>query len=167
MEKLLKEIDTALEITKDFNKFKHIFSDIEEVRTIAKLRRTVQQIKLKAELSKIKEIEHPKDKPLREDRHSGRFVKIRPCADEFENKTFIGIFIGDAARGSGVSIEDDKIVCSWASFNPAILIPELGRIVYGMESWWGLIKSEDDLKEITDLDIENVWYVKALKQLKR
>ena len=47
--------------------------------------------------------------------------------------------------------------------NPAIFVPELKRIVWGMESWWGAVKSEDELKEITDEDIDNVWYVKLLK----
>lgn len=47
--------------------------------------------------------------------------------------------------------------------NPAIFVPELGKIIFGMESWWGRIKSEEELKDITDGDIENVWYVKMLK----
>ena len=44
--------------------------------------------------------------------------------------------------------------------NPAIFVPELGKIIFGMESWWGRIKSEEELKDITDGDIENVWHVK-------
>ena len=39
-------------------------------------------------------------------------------------------------------------------------MPELGKIIFGMESWWGRIKSEEELKDITDGDIENVWHVK-------
>ena len=46
-----------------------------------------------------------------------------------------------------------------------IYIPENGRVVFGVESWWGEIKSVDDLKDITDADINSVWYVNALKAM--
>lgn len=49
--------------------------------------------------------------------------------------------------------------------NPAIWVPDQNRIVWGMGSWWGIIEKEEDLKKITNQDIENVWYVKALKAL--
>jgi hypothetical protein len=35
----------------------------------------------------------------------------------------------------------------------------------GYESWWGQINSPEELKAITDVDIQNVWYVKALKEM--
>jgi len=47
--------------------------------------------------------------------------------------------------------------------NPAIFLPEFNEIVWGIESWWGVIEKEDDLRQITDKDIQNIWYVKALK----
>ncbi len=153
------------ELTKDWDKFIHLFSDDEGKKTLAKIRETAGQIKLAVDFSMIKKTGHPKGDPLKEVRDTGRFVKIRPCADEFENKTFLGIMIGDAALSSSISIKDEEIVCSWSFYNPAILIPELGKIVYGCGSWWGLVESEDDLKSITDLDIENVWYVKAMKSI--
>ena len=49
--------------------------------------------------------------------------------------------------------------------NPMIWIPERGEIVYGCGSWWGSIESMDQLSEITDATISNVWYVKALDDL--
>jgi len=49
--------------------------------------------------------------------------------------------------------------------NPAMWVPDLNRVVMGWESWWGEIKSEEDLRQISDADIENVWYVKAIKAL--
>lgn len=73
--------------------------------------------------------------------------------------------VGDAARGSVVKIEEDAVICDFSAYNPIILIPELGEIVYGANSWWGEIKSEEDLKPITDFDIDNVWYVQVSKQL--
>ena len=49
--------------------------------------------------------------------------------------------------------------------NPAIFIPSLNKIVWGYGSWWGEIASAEKLHQITDSDIQNVWYVRALKQL--
>lgn len=167
MEKLLKELDELLEITKDYNKFIHLFSKDVGTKTLTKIRRVAGQIKLKVDFSKIKKVGHPEGKPIKTDSQTGDFVKVRPCGDWAENKTFLGIYIGSGALSSSISIEDDKIVCSWSHYNPAILIPEVGKIVYGCESWWGEIESEEDLKEISDLDIENVWYVKAIKQLNK
>jgi len=44
-----------------------------------------------------------------------------------------------------------------------ILIPELNRIVFGFSSWWKKIDSTDDFSDITPETIQNVWYVKLLK----
>jgi hypothetical protein len=49
--------------------------------------------------------------------------------------------------------------------NPAIFVFDLKKIVYGAESWWGMVESEDDLRDITDSTIDNVWYVKAMKEM--
>jgi hypothetical protein len=97
----------------------------------------------------------------------GDFVSVRPCAAEYEGKTFLGVLIGDVALGIGVSFnpQTGRVTPVRHMYNPGILIPDLGKIVYGAESWWGLIKTPDDLKQITDLDIDNVWYVQALKKL--
>lgn len=42
---------------------------------------------------------------------------------------------------------------------------DLQRIIFGAESWWGIIESLEELKDITDDDINNIWYVKALKAM--
>lgn len=97
---------------------------------------------------------------------TGTLVAVRPCDEEYEGKTFLGFFLGDLP------------VCIWPSFNsetgvihcntlknPAMFVPELGKIIWGAGSWWSEIKSEDDLKQITDEDIENTWYVKLARQL--
>jgi hypothetical protein len=31
--------------------------------------------------------------------------------------------------------------------------------------WWSEIESEDQIHNITDNDIQHIWYVKAMKQL--
>ena len=51
--------------------------------------------------------------------------------------------------------------------NPAIFVPELKKIIYGYESWWGAITNKDDLSDlnISDEDIENTWYVQLLKSM--
>jgi len=93
----------------------------------------------------------------------GSLVKIRPCGDE---KTYLGLFLGDIPIGVHVSHNRETGRLSVGnSSNPAIFVPDLKKIVFGMESWWGIIKAENDLQDITDLDIESQWYVKAMKQI--
>jgi hypothetical protein len=46
--------------------------------------------------------------------------------------------------------------------NPAIVVPELGKVVMGCESWWGKINTQEDLEQISDEDIRKNWYVKLL-----
>lgn len=98
---------------------------------------------------------------------TGDMVAVRPCAKEYEGKTFLGVLIGDVALTIGAEFrkETGTLTLVRGLYNPAILIPEKNAIVYGCGSWWSRIRSEDDLRQISDADIENVWYVKALKQL--
>ncbi|AOY77210.1 hypothetical protein [Clostridium formicaceticum] len=100
------------------------------------------------------------------DNRIGEFVKIRPCGKEYQNKTYLGLYLGDLPIGHSISHnpETKELNVSFNT-NPAIFVFDLNKIVYGMESWWGIINNENDLKEITDNDIDNVWYIKALKQL--
>jgi hypothetical protein len=95
----------------------------------------------------------------------GSWVAVRPCADEYEGKTYLGISLGDLPSGLslGYGEKDQKLVLM-SRGNPAILIPSKGTVVRGYESWWGVIKTPEDLKQITDDDISNVWYVKALRE---
>ena len=48
---------------------------------------------------------------------------------------------------------------------PPIFVPALGRIIYGCESWWSRIRSEEEFSDITDADIANQWYVQAWKAM--
>lgn len=165
MDKLLVELDKALDATEDFNKFKHLFSDDDAERTLAELRQTVCKIKGLYKMSHIKEVGFPDGVPIKINGNSGSFVSIRPCAEEYGDKTYLGMYIGEIATSSIVNIKDDKLVCSWSSYNPAIFVFDLSRVIFGYESWWGEIESEEDLRKITDIDIENVWYVKVLKTM--
>lgn len=94
----------------------------------------------------------------------GSMVKIRPCAAEYEGKTFLGVYLGTFAIDAFVArkkgTEERKIVCNT---NPAILVPALKKVIFGVESFWGPIKDEAELRAITDSDIDSLWYVQALK----
>ena len=94
-------------------------------------------------------------------------VRVRPCADEYEGKTFLGLYLGDIAQTLGCSFNRETGVLEvyLCRHNPAVWIPSRRRIVFGFESWWGPVESEAQLNEITDETIGNLWYVQALKAL--
>ena len=93
----------------------------------------------------------------------GTFVAVRPVQDD---KTYLGIYLGAFATSiTGGFTADGTLVLRFGLGNPAIWVPSLNRIVRGYESWWGDIESPDDLRQITNADIDNVWYVQALRQL--
>ncbi len=96
-----------------------------------------------------------------------QWVSVRPVAKQYDGKTFLGVYLGDAALGASArySRETGILEIGPTHHNPMIYMPDLGEIVYGCGSWWGSIKSEDDLRKISDADIQNIWYVKALKSL--
>lgn len=96
----------------------------------------------------------------------GSMVSIRPVPKEYEEKTFLGIYLGDLKTNISVALfEKSKELVVRSGLNPAIFVPDLNKIIWGYESWWGVIASKEQLHQITDEDIQNVWYVKALKQL--
>lgn len=97
----------------------------------------------------------------------GSLVKIRPCGEEYENKTYIGFYLGDLPLCTLGRYDEKKGVYKVELMNnPAIFVPKLGKIIFGCESWWGVIKSIEEIKDITDDDISKVWYVKLAKALK-
>lgn len=94
------------------------------------------------------------------------WVSVRPCDDECEGKTYLGWLLGDMAMSQSVSLGKGGILkVLRAMHNPAIFVPDLGRVIYGCGSWWGAIKTPDDLRKISNTDIDNVWYVRALRDL--
>ncbi len=96
----------------------------------------------------------------------GIMVAIRPVGDQYEGKTFLGIYLGDMPIELLVSYQTKlKNIVVGTHDNPAIFVPSLNKVIYGVESWWGEIESEEQLRQITDDDIQNVWYVKALHEL--
>lgn len=99
----------------------------------------------------------------------GSIVAVRPCDKKLNGKTYLGMYLCQAPTAVyGKLNEANEIVLTMGDYtNPAIWVEELDRIVWGYESWWGAIKSEADLKAITNEDIKNVWYVKALEQISK
>lgn len=96
----------------------------------------------------------------------GGLVKVRPCGEEYGKKTYLGFYLGDLPLAiTHIFNEESGILKAFTHDNPAIFVPELGKIIWGCESWWDEIKNENEIKEITDDDISNVWYVKLAKQL--
>jgi hypothetical protein len=108
------------------------------------------------------------DKSGFRDEDIGKFVRISPCGKEYQEKTYLGLYLGELPVGFQIThnSETKELKVSF-NINPAMFVFDLNKIIYGCESWWGFIESENDLKAITDADIENVWYVKALKMLSK
>jgi|GEM_PF-7070497 len=165
---LVKELKSAKEQLKDYNKFIDLLREEDDPRKIlTNLKRTVSRIEMLVEANEIKELAHPKNEALQSPFSGkiGDLVKVRPCDEEYQNKTYLGFLIGDIARGSSIEIEKDKIQLNFSGYNPAMFVPELKKIIYGSGSWWSKIESVEELKQITNDDIENVWYVKLLKKV--
>jgi len=96
----------------------------------------------------------------------GTLVKVRPCGEEYGKKTYLGFYLGDLPLAITHSFNEKSGILKASTFdNPAIFVPELGKIIWGCSSWWGEIKDENEIKDITDDDISNVWYVKLARQL--
>jgi hypothetical protein len=137
-----------------------------QVGVISEFLHLLDTLNWQFEFNQYKELKCSEDRALTPGTKCGKAVKISPCGKEYEGKTYFGIYIGDVALSLGASIVEGVVTVSHSFSNPAILIPELGKVVYGCESWWGFVKSEEELKElITDETIKNVWYVKMLNNL--
>lgn len=118
-------------------------------------------------LNEYKQLEYGKGDSINT-RGCGTPVKVRPCAEKYNNKTYFGILIGEVPLSLHSSIDEEgNLTVSRSMYNPAIFVPELKEIIYGCGSWWGEIETEEALeKVITDETIENVWYMKLLKGVK-
>jgi hypothetical protein len=96
----------------------------------------------------------------------GQLVSVRPCDEKYAKKTYLGILLGDLPIGlSAAYNRKTKELEIYGHKNPAIFVPELKEIIWGCGSWWGAITTEKELREITDADIQNTWYVKLLKEI--
>lgn len=98
---------------------------------------------------------------------TGALVAVRPCEEEYQGQTFLGFFLGELPL-SIMHTFDHKtgILNAYPLRNPAMFVPELGKIIWGCASWWKEIKNDADFKEITDNDIESTWYVRLANKFK-
>lgn len=110
---------------------------------------TVQGIELRGCLPPMREV--------------GKLVRVRLCDDD---KTYLGVYLGELARAPMAYTRSDSqnLIVSLYQ-NPALYVPALSRIVWGDESWWSIIESEDDLRDISVDDIASQWYVRLAKDL--
>jgi len=127
-----------------------------------------RRLRWQLKFNDYKELVAADTSPIRErgifTRKPGTLVKVRSCKPEHGDKTYLGILIGEVALSIMHEVKDGIVTASHSGYNPGIIIPELGEIVYGCESWWGEIESEEELgRLITDETIQNVWYVRLLK----
>lgn len=86
--------------------------------------------------------------------HTGEFVSVRPINDNPERKSYFGIMLGDMNILARYGVKDGTLLVKGFLGMPAIFVPELAQLVYGPESHWRTIKSEADLTEISDKDLE-------------
>lgn len=92
----------------------------------------------------------------------GALVAVRPADD---TKTYLGIYVGDLPIFISSSYNrSDKSLNITPAKNPAMFVFALNKLVFGAESWWHEIDSPEELKDITDNDINGQFYVQYLKQ---
>lgn len=97
---------------------------------------------------------------------TGDLVAVRPCGEKYEKKTYLGFYLGDLPKAIWPTFNSkDGVLSIGTMSNPAMFVPELGEIIWGCGSWWHKVKSEKELREITDKDINDTWYVKLAHQL--
>lgn len=115
------------------------------------------------EVSKIN-IENNRDSYKEED--IGKYVRVSPCGEKYNGQTFIGIYLGSLPVGHHITHNSEtKELEIRHRNNSAMFVPEINKIIYGHESFWNILTNIEDFKEITKKDIENVWYLKALKSI--
>lgn len=95
---------------------------------------------------------------------AGSLVRIRPCGEEYGGRTYLGLFLGDQPWAPCCSYNEETKKLSFSvCTNPAIYVFELKKVIFGAQSWWGVIENEEELKDITNEEIDNIWYVQMLK----
>lgn len=96
----------------------------------------------------------------------GVLVRIRPCGEEYKDKTYLGILLGEFPIGAyTLFYKNTGVLEIWPRRNPAIFVPGLRKIIYGNESWWQEIEKPEVLTDITSEEISNLWYVKLLREM--
>lgn len=132
-----------------------------QVELVRKIFELFRALKWQLALNGYKTLAYGDDPPI-DQRGCGTAVRIRPAGD---SKTYFGILLGEVPLSLGAKIEGETLTVMRSVYNPAIYVPELRRVVFGVESWWGEIEDPGDLADITDASIDNQWYVAMMKEM--
>ena len=66
----------------------------------------------------------------------GCLCEVRPCGEEYQGKSFVGVYLGRLPIAIYSSFERRTGVLKNSTMsNPAFFVPELRKIIYGYESW--------------------------------
>lgn len=106
--------------------------------------------------------------PESHDPDVGKFVRIAPCAPEYKDKTYLGLYLGRLPISQHVSHSEktNKLNIGLVT-NPAIYVFDLHKIIYGMESYWNIIDDPENIKDITQKDINSQWYIQMLNAINK
>lgn len=162
---IIEDLENMHPILKDYNTFKHLFSEDNGEATLARLYQQVSTLKNYLSLTELTSFHQGQRKMIEAPLVGGKlgdFVSIRLAGGD-DNKTYIGILLGSFATHISAMFKENSVEMDFSGHNPAIYIPDLKRIVFGYESWWGKIESLEEFRKITTEDIENTWYVKLLQ----
>lgn len=98
--------------------------------------------------------------------HAGSLVAIRPVAEKYGGKTYLGLYLGNQPWKVHSSYHPEtRILQVGAMTNPAIYVFTLHQVIFGAESWWKRISSPKDFAGISDAEIDGQWYVQMAKGL--
>lgn len=170
-EGLMQSIESCLAVCRKQIRLSDFFSTIPDNLALANVVDDMGKLLWKMRFAKMKDLRLDWDKQhlFNQSMYNiGGFVAVRPCGKEYNGKTYLGILLGDFPQGVGYrqSNEDpDVIEVRLVHGNPAMYVPSLKKTIFGCESWWHKIKQPEDLKDITDEDINSTWYVHAMKAM--
>ena len=99
---------------------------------------------------------------------AGSPCEVSPCGEEYGGKTYLGIYLGELPFMIHTTYDPESgIIRNTPANNPAIFVPELKKIIFGIESWWRIIEKPEDFRGISQDDIESTWYVQLLRGMDR
>lgn len=116
-------------------------------------------------INNVKEVEFDEEFVLYNRYKNIQLVEVNPCADEYQNKSLIGLYLGDFPQSVSGTYTEDKFVIKPSRSNPLIYIPDTNTVVFGSNSFWRKVEKIEDFKGISKEEIENTWYVKLFKDI--
>ena len=99
---------------------------------------------------------------------TGTLVACRPCDEQYKDKTYLGFYLGELPAMQWPSVnKDEQKIQMMTIRNPAMFVPEIGKVIWGAGSWWKIINSVEEFREITNEDINNTWYVQLARAIEK